>query len=377
MKTLLHITFAKIRRGAKKSIFQSVAALVSMFVISFFVCFTSSLETFKNANPTFGIEATDGESVLTIESLREFFNDIISGISLISCVIIVLSLVSLFIYTRLRTEENRHFSMALASIGATSVQRRVISITETLLLYGVPVIVGSFLGLLPSSLFTNMVAGIFTRDYSAPMSSLLIPLCLSIVGILAVLVFTYTSGIRRKKPIIEMVRSHNEKEAGETHNYRKSYIFRQMPPEQRIAKKSVDYYKSTYRRITFMFICCVLYPILAILFFAIVSGSSVADYTPGYGIDIVGLVDVFAKNIAIFGALAFLLLTVFGVLQTVYIIQAHNRVRRETLTLYKSMGMTDSSIKKVLKYEYSTAAFHAVIYLIFIMVLIFFGIKNF
>ena len=60
-----------------------------------------------------------------------------------------------------------------------------------------------------------------------------------------------------------------------------------------------------------------------------------------------------------------------------YIIQAHNRVRRETLAMYKSIGMTDDSIKKVLKYEYRTAVFPAVIYLIFILVLAFIGINSF
>ena len=60
-----------------------------------------------------------------------------------------------------------------------------------------------------------------------------------------------------------------------------------------------------------------------------------------------------------------------------YIIQAHNRVRRETLATYKSIGMTDVSIKKVLKYEYMTAVFHAVVYLIFILVLAFVGINSF
>ena len=105
--------------------------------------------------------------------------------------------------------------------------------------------------------------------------------------------------------------------------------------------------------------------------------TSVTDYTPNYGVDATKLVGIFAKNIAIFGVLAFLALTVFGVLQTMYIIQAHNRVRRETLATYKSIGMTDGSIKKVLKYEYMTAVFHAVVYLIFVLVLAFVGINSF
>ena len=377
MKTLLHITLAKMRKDFRKSLFQSFAVFASMFAISFFVCFVISLEAFRATNPTFGIEAIGGENILTIESFSSFFKEIVSGISFIAIAIIILSFVALFIFARLRIEENKHFFATLTSIGATSGQRRIISITETLVLYGIPILLGSFLGILPSQLFTGMVARIFVSDYKHSPISTLIPALLAIVRVVLVLTFTYVPSVRRKKSVIETVKSHNEKESGETHNYRNSYTFRHMPIEKRIAKKSVAYYSSTYRRITFMFISCVLYPILAVIFFVLVSETSVTDYTPNYGVDATKLVGIFAKNIAIFGVLAFLALTVFGVLQTVYIIQAHNRFRRETLATYKSIGMTNDSIKKVLKYEYMTAVFHAVVYLIFILVLVFVGINSF
>ena len=377
MKTLLHITLAKMRKDFRKSLFQSFAAFASMFAISFFVCFVISLEAFRATNPTFGIEAVGGENILTIESFSSFFKEIVSGISFIAIAIIILSFVALFIFARLRIEENKHFFATLTSIGATSGQRKIISITETLVLYGIPILLGSFLGILPSQLFTGMVARIFVSDYKHSTVSILIPGLLAIVGVVLVLTFTYVPSVRRSKSVIETVKAHNTKESSETHNYRNSYTFRHMPIEKRIAKKSVAYYSSTYRRITFMFISCVLYPVLAVVFFVLVSETSVTDYTPNYGIDATTLVGIFAKNIAIFGVLAFFALTVFGVLQTMYIIQAHNRVRRETLATYKSIGMTDGSIKKVLKYEYMTAVFHAVIYLIFILVLAFVGINSF
>ncbi len=377
MKILFHITLAKMKKSLRKSLFQSFAAFVSMFAVSFFVCFVLSLEAFRAANPTFGIEVVGGESILTIDSLELFFKDIISGITFISIAIIILSFVSLFIYARLRIEEDKRFFSILTSIGATSGQTKIISFTETLVLYGIPIILGSFLGMLPSRTFTGMVARIFVSDYSHSPISILIPALLAIVGVVLMLIFTYVPSVRRRKSVIETVKAHNEKESGETHNYRNSYTFRHMPVEKRIAKKSVAYYSSTYRRITFMFISCVLYPVLAVIFFVLVSETSVIDYTPNYGIDATKLVGIFAKNIAIFGVLAFLVLTVFGVLQTAYIIQAHNRVRRETLATYKSIGMTDDSIRKVLKYEYRTAVFHSVIYLIFILVLAFVGINRF
>lgn len=377
MKTLLHITFAKIRCNMRKSIFQSVAVFASMFVISFLVCFIVSIEDFRTANPTFGLEITGGESELTIYSLKEFFSNIISGISFIAVAVIVLSAISLLIYSRLRIDENKRFFATLTSIGATNIQRKIISFTEALMLYGLPIIFGSFLGMLPSAAFTYMIARIFVNDYTYQAVSIFVPLMTSLSGIVMVLLFTYVPSIKRKSSVIASVKAHNESEAGEAHNYRKSYTFRHMPVEERIAKKSVEYYKNAYRRITFMFISCVMYPVLAIMFFVIVSRTAVTDYTPNYGVDVMKLVELFANNIAIFGASAFLVLTAFAVLQTVYIIAAQNRVRRETLMTYKSIGMSESSIKKVLSYEYKTTVFHAVIYLIFILTLLFVGINVF
>ena len=125
MKTLLHITLAKMRKDFRKSLFQSFAVFVSMFAISFFVCFVISFEAFRAANPTFGLEAVGGENILTIESFSSFFKEIVSGISFIAIAIVILSFVSLFIFARLRTEENKHFFATLTSIGATSVKGRL------------------------------------------------------------------------------------------------------------------------------------------------------------------------------------------------------------------------------------------------------------
>ena len=376
MKTLFRITLAKIKRSWKKSIFQSFAVFVSMLVICSFTCFILSLEGFRAANPTFGIEASGQESALTIESLAGFFKTVISSISFISSAVAFLSVVSLYIYSRMRAEENKHFYATLSSIGATNAQKRIISVTETLILYAVPIVLGSFLGLIPSGALTAAVARIFAADYTHSAITPAVPVVFSLSGVILVLIFTYVPGIRRKRSVIASVRGHNENEAEKTHNYRKSYTFRHMPIEQRIANKSVAYYSSSYRRITFMFICCVLYPVLAILFFSLISKANAVDYTPSYGINVTRLVEIFAWNIAIFGSVAFLILSAFGTLQTVYMIQAQNRVRKETLKIYKSIGMTEHSIKRVLIYEYRTVFFHAVIYLVFILSLIIVGSGN-
>lgn len=369
MKLLFHITLAKIKKNAKTNLFQATAVLVSMLVISFFLCLVFSLKTFIASEPSFGIEAVNGESLLTVESIKNFFEEILSGIVKIAGAVAVLSFVSLFIFTKMRTEKNRQFFATMTSIGATSRQQKLISATETLLLYGIPVFLGSFLGFLPSRFFAAAIARIFIADYSARDLSLLVPLFLAILGTALVLLFACLP-YAENRSVIESVKAHNRKEAERIHSYRQSYTFRHMPIEKRIAKKGVAYYGGAYRRISFMLCSCALYPLLALFFFILVSETSVSDYTPGYGINVGALATVFAEKIALFGLLAFLALSVFGIFEAAYVIGVHNRIRRETMQAYKSIGMTESSIKRVLKYEYRTAVFHAAIGLLFILALL-------
>jgi len=376
MKTLLHITFAKLRKSPGKSLLQAFAALVSFFILSFLLCFVISLEEFKLSNPTLGLEATSAESALTVEAIKEFFAEIISGISFIAIALIILTFSSLFIFSRLQAEENRRFLATLASIGATGSQRAIISASDALILYGIPIISGSLLGMLPSQLFVGAVAKIFATEHSPSPLSALPSVLLSALGILLVLLANRAPRGNGGVSLMENVKAHNKGEAESRHNYRKSYTFRHMPIEKRLAKKSVAYHSSTYNRITFMFIASVLYPFLAILFFALVSDTRVIDHTPGYGIDVAELVEVFAGNIALFGILSLLALTLFGVLQAVYIIKAHSIARAKALTAYKSIGMTDPSIKRMLRYEYGSALSRAVIYLIFIILLSIIGINS-
>ncbi|MBQ7363099.1 MAG: hypothetical protein IJW48_01470 [Clostridia bacterium] len=375
MKLLLHITLAKIKRSPKKCLSQSFAVFVSMLVISFFVCFIFSLEAFGEKHPAFGINVDGWESALTIESLNSFFRTVLSAIGFLAGATAMLSAVSLYVYSRMRIDEDKQFYATLASIGATAGERTAISTLETLILYGVPVVIGSFFGMIPSRWIATAVIRIFVSDYSVSPATPLIPLLLSLVGLLTVLAFTRIPTVKRKKSVIAYVRAHNEKEAAEPRSYRKSYTFRHMPIEQRIAKKSIEYHSGAYRRITIMMISCALYPVLAIFFIVLISSAEVSDYTPSYGIDIEALVDIFASSLAVFGAVAFLVLTVFGILQTIYMIQAQNRVRMQAFKVYKSLGMTDKSIRRVLYYEYRAVVLRAaaclVVFGMFLLVLLY------
>ena len=119
-----------------------------------------------------------------------------------------------------------------------------------------------------------------------------------------------------------------------------------------------------------MLVTAVMYPALSVIFFSLLSEMRIYDYTPGYGINVEYLVGIFTEKVALLGLLALLLLAAFGIIQTVYVIKSQDKVRRATMQTYKSIGMPDLRIKRVLKYEYKTAAAHAVIYLIFILAVI-------
>lgn len=374
MRLLFRITLAKLGRNAGTSAFQALAVLASMLVISFFLCFVLSIKAFMASCPTFGLEAVGGESLLTIASIQKFFKDILSGIVTIACAVAALSAASLFIFTRMRAERSKQFFATLTSIGATGSQKRIIALTEALLLYSPPILLGSFLGLLPSHAFATRIARIFVSDYSPGGLSLLVPLFLALLGIATVLLFAAFPTFRKGGSVIESVKAYNKKEAGARHGYRQSYTFRHMPIEKRVAKKGVSYYSSSYRRISFMLFTCAVYPLLAVLFFLLVSGTSVSEYAPGQGIDVASLAVIFAERIALFGILSFLLLSAFGILNAVYVIRVHGRIRRETMHAYRSIGMTESSIRRVLYYEYRIAVFHAVIGLLFLLALLAVGI---
>lgn len=374
MTLLLHITLAKLKRDAKTGILQAIAVLVSMLVISFFLSFVLSLRVFMAENPTFGLEGIDGESLLTVASVQTFFKEILSGITTVACAVAALSAVSLFIFTRMRAERSKQFFATLTSIGATVGQRRVIALTEALLLYGPPIVIGSLLGLLPSRPLAARVARVFVSDYVPGSLPLLVPLLLALLGIGAVLLFASLSAFGRRGSVIESVKAHNKKEALARHGYRRSYTFRHMPIEKRVAKKGVAYYATSYRRISFMLFTCAAYPLLAVLFFLLVSKTGVSEYTPGQGIDVAALVTLFAERIALFGILAFLALSVLGIGSAAYVIRVHSRIRREAMQAYRSVGMTDLGIRRVLRYEYRTAVFHAAVGLIFVLVLLAVGI---
>jgi len=99
-------------------------------------------------------------------------------------------------------------------------------------------------------------------------------------------------------------------------------------------------------------------------------------YTPmENGIDIEALVTELAGYIAVAVLLSFLVLSAFAILQVVNMVVMQNRIRNETLFVYRSVGMSEDGIKRVRAYEYKQVAFNAFIALIFVIVFLMFFLK--
>ncbi len=371
MRLLLHIVGNKLRRNINKNVAQSAAVFISVFLISAFLSFAVGLKIFINTNPSLGIAAGEALSDLTRDGLVKFLSKMIGNLATTSIAAAFLSFLTVYIYSRLRIEENKQFFATLESVGATHFQRLFISVAETLVLYAVPITVGSFIGVVPGEYCAELLAGFFVSDFSLP-TLMPIAAVISFLGTVAVIAFTYSRKGRGRRSVIGRLKRHNETEVGKSHGYRNSFTFRNMPIEQRIAKKSVEYYSGAYLRIMIMFTVCALYPVLAILFFIRISALKIEAYPSLDAVDIGELVSALAGYIAFFAITAFVLLAVFAIFEVAYMIKAQNRVRMDTLSTYKSIGMTEVSVKSVRKYEYRAVALRAFICFVFSAIALFF-----
>ncbi|MBQ8352101.1 MAG: hypothetical protein IJY20_08705 [Clostridia bacterium] len=348
---LAKLLCARLRCGGKQFFLQAGAVALSMLAVSFFLCLCADLGSL-----------TLGQSVATY---RKFINDLISAFRAVSAVLTALAVLSLYLFCRMRREENAQFYATLTSLGATNAQRKTLMLAELSLLYVLPAALGAFVGLLPASLFSNALVACMGIAPS-PFPKLPLLLLLMLLAALLSLCFGWVPLPRRQDVIIQEIRRHNREEETEEHHYRRSHTFRRMPVEQRIAKKSVDYYKRPYRRISLMLAAVALYPLLAIVFFASLWGSSITvDANPFDGIDTVATSITVVGNLLLFAMLAFLALCLFGVLQVVYMIRLQKAQRQNALRVYRAVGMTERGVRCVLTYEYRTVAFHAVIYVVF------------
>jgi hypothetical protein len=347
LKKLLH---ARRLQGGKSLWLQSGAVLLSMLTLSFFLCLFADLQ---------GLSL--GHSVLPF---GKFLRDLISATRAVAALLILPSLLSFYLYSSMRRGESVRFYTTLLSLGATRRQLAVLATREITLLYLLPASLGALLGILPARLFFTALAARLGISPGGTAAWLLCPLLLLLGAGLSFL-FGRVPLPRENAGLIAALRGHNQEEAEEAHHYRRSYTFRYMPPVKRLAKKSVDYYKKDYRRIAMALASLALYPLLSVVFFLSLSGSSI---TVGAG-EALSAVEA-AGDILLFVAASFALLCAIGVGQVAYMVRLQNERRRKTLRIYTAVGMTEKEARGVLTYEHRTVLLHAFVYVVFAAVML-------
>ena len=355
---LCHLLAARLRHGGSRSLLQSIGVLLSSAGLSFFVFLTAELAVAATAKGTL--------------PYRRFLSELTGSLLAVSAILLLLSLLSLYMDYSMGQDDRIRFYAALSSLGATSAQRRRLSLWEMCMLFALPATLGTLVGAAPAALFCRaLLANLSLTSTLSPYARggilLLLLLC-----VLLPLPIVWHAPQRRYATTIRALRLHNEDEAQQAHHYRRSRTFRQMPIEQRIAKKSVVYYQQSYRRISLLLFNLMAYPLMGIMLFLSLSGSRILlDSTPLDGVDTAGAALSAVSSLLFFVVISLLLLSLMAAIRTWYMLRLQAAARRDSLRVYRAVGMTESSIRRLLMYEYRTAALHALAMLLGMAILLF------
>ncbi len=352
MSTVFRLTLAKIKAHKFRSIFQAAAITTTVFALAFLLVFSIDVDAMRS---DFGDSPFAG-------FIRKITDALDGSLILIG----LIATATVFIYIRMRGEETALFNGKLSSIGATSLQLSAISLGELIILYLLPSYVGALLGTLTADEAARRFITALSIEGGVEGSVsdvLIISLIITVAFFILILIFAAIPHGRGS--VIERVKRHNRGAVGERHGYRSSYTFRNMPPEQRLAKKSVEYNKSAYARIAVMLTATLLYVIVAILFFRVFLSAELTFNAELYreALDFIGRLLGFFLGL-------FALLFVFGGAQLVYMIYLQSKAREQVYKIYRSLGMTERGIKRTALYEYRSVMLYSIIAIIFLAVII-------
>jgi predicted lysophospholipase L1 biosynthesis ABC-type transport system permease subunit len=347
MSPVVKIAWRRLRRGGKRGLVAIVATLISQLLIAFFVGFAAQLAT---------------GSLSKGSPANAFFMKLQGSMTFSAVVLSVLSLISIRIRCRGRREENRQVLAILTSIGASSRQRSQLLTLEFAILYAPAVILGSLVGCYPGM---QMAATLSSADGLNMVTTLAISLMLTVIG-LFLAAFCYflpplhldraslIGSVRRQKRTVEA-----------KHGYRNSRTFRGSALIKRLAKKSVDYYNDTYGGIALGFFLTIMYPLMTILLiFTLGDAEIVLDINPGDSIDTTGSVLSAVNKILYFLIGAFSALTAAGFLQAFLMARDQILRRRESAKIYRTVGMTEDDVNRLISYELRSVALRVFVYLV-------------
>ena len=373
MNTPLSIGFKRVKKNFRSTAFSTFSILISAFIISFFTVIISVFSKLGDRLSKDLSGVTSSDRINGILSVSEFTRQIFQYLTVALIAIIVITVFTIYVYLCLRADENKKFYATLESIGATAKQRTVVMIAEISTLYLFPILIGLTLGAVFGNLLSSALSKAIYPDFSSEEHSLITASLIFLAFVLLLALFVMLTNAKKRKSTIESLRLYNRDEADKSHGYRNSNTFRSMCIEKRIAKKSVEYYKRSYRRISIMISGAGSYLALAFAFFTTLSRIRVAlDDNPYDNIDTTALSTHIVTVLTYLTPLSLIILFLLASGQIVMMIKAQNKVRSASMHSYRSVGMTEAGVKKVLKYEYGTVVFHALIYTIFASVTIVF-----
>jgi len=356
MRTILRLSTAKIRAHIYRCVFQSAAVATTAFTLAFLLIFSISADAQRGS--------------FRGSPFSEFFTNMADALGSSLLLVGLIATVTVFVYMRIWRENSEIFSGRLTSIGASDGQLAAVSLVELTVIYLIPVFVGALLGAPVADLVTRRMLSslsVGVKEQIGVRDALLLSLLTAAVLFALLLVFALAPASRKRRgTVMERIKRHNKDEIGERHGYRNSRTFRSLPPEKRLAKKCVSYYRASYSRIAATLTSTLAYAVVAALFLKTFLSFELeidaALYQEALG--------VIGRLFGFFLGL-FALLFLFGAAQLVYMIKLQAKAREQAYRLYRSLGMTEREIKRTALCEYRSIIAWSIIAIVFLAILIF------
>ncbi len=347
MKPITKIAVRQIKNDLRKNLFLSLCILFSMAMISFFVFFgiqTSELENAKYSPLPF----------------TSFLNKVRLCMDVTVDVLVVITFITVRTHVSMKASQNEQTLAVLTAIGAKKRHKRALMLTEIMLIYFIPILLGVIIGIFPGLIIGSLFIGSYEIN---------IPICIvnalgiSVLGAGLIVICYMIPSIRIKRgSVIQSIKKQNKKASEERHGYRNSKTFKSSTLLSRLANKSIDYYNNTYNRIALSLASSALYPMLAFIMFLHIGNAEVAlGRDMEESIAVINAVD----NILIFICGCFLVLTVIGAVQAFFMVRMQMQIRKTTARIYSSIGMEEKDIDKMITLELKTVFLRALVAMIF------------
>ena len=359
MNPVTKIAFRRLRKNFAKNFILELSIFTSVLMISFFSFF--QIQTQITYNP--------GYSDLPF---YEFLAVVRACMLVAIGVLVAIILITIRTYCSMKNNDNAETLAILTSIGATSSQKKKLMEIEMWMLYVLPTILGTLVGVAPGVIAGNAFQGLeITSNYNYVLYAAVVVAIIVISLILIRLCYMIPNFHFKKRSVIQSVKKQNVEASETTHGYRNSATFRGKALIARLAQKSSDYYKKEYNNIALSFASSILYPVLAILLFWYVSNTNIVlDVNPYDMVDTSEAVwSVVMKMIAFIGG-CFAIVTTIGIIQSIMMSKMQMANRKQAMRVYAAIGMTDQDVKKMMRQELKSVMLKVFVIVVFAALII-------